>query len=246
MEVQKKRYPFLDTYRGFVMILMILFHLCWDMIYLFDYTLPFFRPPFSQLLQRFICISFIGLSGFCFQFMKRPWKRAIIILLCGALLTVGSFIFVPEFPNIFGVLIFIGSAMIFTIPLHHFCKNINLCMSQLGLLLSVCMFIILYKINYREILGIALSTTLYQKGYFCTYIGFPDATFTSSDYFSILPWIFIFWSGYFLYHIFRHYESKCQKLMTIDVPFLSLLGRHALPIYMVHQPILYVVLLLIS
>ncbi|MFI3174431.1 MAG: heparan-alpha-glucosaminide N-acetyltransferase domain-containing protein [Bacillota bacterium] len=246
MKPKNMRYPFLDTYRGVVMVLMILFHLWWDMVYLFDYSLPFFRPPFSHILQRFICISFIGLSGFCFQFMKQPQKRGGLIFLCGWILTVGSFIFVPEFPNIFGVLTFIGSAIFLTIPLHHLLKNCKKRSSQMGFLLSFCMFLLLYNVNRGEIMGIPLPSSLYEKGYFFTYLGFLDYRFTSSDYFSILPWIFIFWMGYFLHHLFLDAIVKYEKLMAIDVPFLSLLGRHSLSIYMVHQPILYAFLSLIS
>ena len=31
-----KRYELLDSFRGLVLISMILFHACWDMVYIFD------------------------------------------------------------------------------------------------------------------------------------------------------------------------------------------------------------------
>ncbi len=246
MEQKKQRYPFLDTYRGFVMILMIFFHLWWDMVYLFGHDLSFFHAPFSTILQRFICISFIVLSGFCFQFMKQPWRRGGLILLCGASLTVGSFIFVPEFPNIFGVLVFIGSAMFLTIPLHQLTRNCSATYSIIDLVLSIFMFLWTYNINYGKCMGLSLPYSLYEKGYFFTYLGFPDRTFLSSDYFSIFPWIFIFWAGYFLHSLYRHSQSKWKCVMQFDVPFLSKLGKHALLIYMIHQPILYGILTILS
>ena len=36
----KRRYEILDILRGFALINMIAYHACWDLVYLFDVSLP--------------------------------------------------------------------------------------------------------------------------------------------------------------------------------------------------------------
>ena len=59
------------------------------------------------------------------------------------------------------------------------------------------------------------------------------------DYFPIFPWIFLFVAGYFLYRIF-HSRGWDEKLFARgNLPVINWLGRHTLPIYLIHQPVLY-------
>ncbi|MBO6265369.1 MAG: DUF1624 domain-containing protein [Acidaminococcaceae bacterium] len=39
------RYQLLDTLRGFSLVSMILFHACWDLVYLFGYDWPWYKEP---------------------------------------------------------------------------------------------------------------------------------------------------------------------------------------------------------
>lgn len=62
--------------------------------------------------------------------------------------------------------------------------------------------------------------------------------FVSTDYFPLLPWIFVFllgtWAGKYIKEgrLPRwFYEAKCPPLAGV--------GRHSLLIYMLHQPVLY-------
>lgn len=78
------------------------------------------------------------------------------------------------------------------------------------------------------------------------YIGFPQAGFSSTDYFPLLPWIFLFATGYFLYSFLQEKGLINRLFGKGKVPGINFLGKHSLIIYMIHQPICYVVAFLVS
>ena len=47
---------------------------------------------------------------------------------------------------------------------------------------------------------LALPQALYAS-YTTAYLGFMPKSFFSTDYFPLLPWLFLFWAGYFLHHL---------------------------------------------
>ena len=68
-------------------------------------------------------------------------------------------------------------------------------------------------------------------------LGFPDALFRSSDYFPMLPWYFLFLCGWFLGALFQRHESW-QRAARVKIPLISAVGRNTIWVYMLHQPIL--------
>ena len=103
---------------------------------------------------------------------------------------------------------------------------------------------------YREvILDIQLSDNLLNVTWLksvLAYIGFPQAGFSSTDYFPLLPWIFLFATGYFLYSFLQEKGLINRLFGKWKVPGINFLGKHSLIIYMIHQPICYVVAFLVS
>jgi len=79
----------------------------------------------------------------------------------------------------------------------------------------------------------------------CEILGWPQPGFLTYDYFPLFPWVFVFllgtWAG--LYII----EQKLPKwFYTIEPPLLPEVGRRALHIYIIHQPILFAVVAIIK
>ena len=72
---------------------------------------------------------------------------------------------------------------------------------------------------------------------YLAFIGFRTDDFVSMDYFPLLPWLFLFFFGYFLWRLI---ESKgLQGRFTKRIPAADFIGRHSLLIYILHQPVLY-------
>ena len=237
----KIRYHALDTLRGFTLLNMIVYHLLWDLVYLYDLPWSWFYSQGAYIWQQSICWTFILLSGFCWQLGSKSGRRGLTVFLAGILVTVVTVLFVPEEQICFGILTLLGSCMLLLTVLHPYCQKIP---AEIGMILSALLFVLMRNVT-RGYLGFEgwnlykMSENLYQN-LFSAYLGFPSAEFFSTDYFSLLPWYFLFLAGYYLFSCLRN-RSKLQYLQS-GIQWLSFLGKHSLPIYLLHQPIIYVVL----
>jgi uncharacterized membrane protein len=89
-------------------------------------------------------------------------------------------------------------------------------------------------------IGFYLPHTLYHKEFLFP-IGICTDKFYSSDYFPLLPWMFVFFLGVVIGRWFA--ENGYSKWAYKNyISFFSVLGRHSLWTYLVHQPIIYFVL----
>lgn len=232
----------LDAMRGLTLISMIAYHTVWDMVYIFDVKWDWYKSDMAYIWQQSICWSFILLSGFCWSFGKVKWKRTLTVFLAGIVITVVTLIAMPQERIIFGVLTFFGTAMFLMIPLD---KILSKCKPAIGFVISFLLFLAVRNANEGELgfEGIVLMELPdgWYRGWLATYLGFTESSFFSTDYFSVLPWIFLFITGYFLHGIMKQkgwfvYLEKGKRV------WLENLGKNSLWIYMLHQPIAYGVL----
>ena len=64
--------------------------------------------------------------------------------------------------------------------------------------------------------------------------------FESTDYFSVFPWFFLFLTGYFAGRMYD--RNKIQREVSIKKEHLiHKVGKHTLPIYLIHQPVIVAV-----
>ncbi len=191
------RYHILDWYRAFIIINMIAYHFLWDLCYIYNMDIGWLNEGTGIAWERFICISFIALSGFCWQMSRHHLKNGIIIFICGLLITFATMIVMPESVIKYGVLTFIGSAVLLMILMDKLLRHIP---SVVGALVSLILFISLYNINNGSILMGVIKLPEIKKGSpLMNFLGFTESSFFSTDYFPILPWIFVFILGYFVY-----------------------------------------------
>lgn len=74
---------------------------------------------------------------------------------------------------------------------------------------------------------------------YCIFGFYPD-WFYSADYFGLLPWLFLFWVGYYLHKAVG--RRRMEPLRRSVCPALGWMGRHSLLLYLLHQPVIYGVL----
>ena len=235
METQK-RYGWIDTVRGLCLISMILYHAFYDLVYIYRVRFPFYHAGAAYIWQQSICYTFIFLSGFCFSFGKHHVKRGVLLLACGFLIELVTLLVIPEETVRFGILTFMGFAVLLMIPLEKLLAGIPW---SWGLPASLMLFFLFRNVN-RHFMGfeglnlVRLPDALYSTPYLAVF-GFPNAEFASSDYFSLLPWFFLYLSGYFLWKLWNPHRDKLPRFCP-EIPAFSFIGRHTLPIYMLHQP----------
>jgi len=250
--IRQNRLNRVDELRGFTLISMILYHFMWDLKNIAMFNMDWYTGPFGYVWQKSICITFIFISGFCFSFGKKRLKRSLLIFICGGIITAVTLLAMPDNRVVFGILTFIGSAGIITIFIDKLHTNLeeklnkrtlNLTMA-IGMLL---LFVICFNI-YNEYIYLPSAVMLPKymyKGYVATFIGFPDPTFFSTDYFPIFPWIFLYLLGYYTQRIVKNQERIIEFLKKDRFKLISYIGRKTLIIYMVHQPILYLITMII-
>ena len=230
------RRPGLDTLRGMTLVSMMVYHACWDLVYLFRQDWAWYRSFGAHLWQQSICWTFILLSGYCFHLGHHRLRRGLLSLGGGALVSAVSQ--VAGSPIHWGVLTLLGAAALLTIPLDPLLRRLP---ARAGLAGSFCLFFLLREVNqgYLGFEGAALLTLpadWYQNS-LTALLGFPGPDFFSADYFSLLPWLFLFWTVYFLYRLRPEGEGRELRL-----PLVTTLGRHSLVAYLLHQPLIYGVL----
>jgi len=91
---------------------------------------------------------------------------------------------------------------------------------------------------------ITLPGFLYAN-YFTAYLGFYPFGFFSTDYFPLIPWLFLFWAGFYLHHLAERTAQSLRPLRRSVCPPLGWLGRNSLMLYLLHQPVIYGVLTMV-
>ena len=152
---------------------------------------------------------------------------------------VTTLIALPQNRVRFGVLTLIGSCMLLMIPAE---KVLQKCKPLHGLIFSITLFLLTKNVN-QGYLGFANWNLLplpdnWYHNFVSTYLGFPMPGFHSTDYFSLLPWVFLYTAGYFTHRFFAHY-NLLSHLESSKSRTLEWFGRHSLCLYMIHQPLLY-------
>jgi len=239
--VKKERYYLLDALRGITLLSMIVYHGMFDLVELYGLDVNWFWKTPGYVWQQSICWTFILLSGFCWKLGSSPWKRGLIISAGGLIITAATYLFMPSERILFGILTFTGAAMLVLALLE---KKLCRIPAWLGLAGSVFLFFLTRNINegYWGFGSLALGKVpkgLYQ-GLWMTFLGFPEEGFFSGDYFSFMPWFFLYLCGYFLYGILMQKETV-KHMLRLRCPVLEWPGRNSLILYLLHQPALLLV-----
>lgn len=235
-----KRYQLLDTIRGIVLVSMIVYHATWNFVYIYGMDWDWYRSKGAYVWQQSICWTFILLSGFCFSLGKRHLKSGLMVFGGGLLVTLVTLLVMPSNRVIFGVLTCIGSCILLLNFTERFLRKLP---CEMGAMVNFFIFLFTKNINngylgFGNIRVLEIPTDWYHD-YLTTYLGFPFREFYSTDYFSLLPWVFLFITGFYLCQIFKKYGFLQKSFMTREIPLFTLLGKNSLWIYLIHQPVIY-------
>ena len=236
-----KRLWAVDALRGLALLNMLVYHGMYDWVYIFGYPSGWYDIGAAgcHVWQQYICWSFLLLSGFSFGLARRPLKNGLIVAGCAVVLTAVTVTVMPSETILFGVLHVNACAVLLTCLLRPALERIP---ALPGLGLSAALFALTNQVPYG-FLGFenwhlcALPQGLYRANPF--WLGFPDLEkFASADYFPILPWVFLFWCGWFGFRVLRDHLPAPAPAPRLLRP-LCFVGQRTLLVYMLHQPILF-------
>lgn len=239
-EQKRPRLNLLDALRGFALVNMIAYHGLWDLVYLFGVKLDWYVGLPGYLWQQSICWTFLLLSGFCLGFSRSPVRRGLTVFAGGLAVTVATALFMPGSRVLFGVLTCLGSSMVLMGLLEKPLKKRD---PRLGFGLFLALFLLTRNVpagslGFENWVICPLPEVLYRN-HLTAYLGFPHRSFFSTDYFPLIPWFFLFGTGYFLERILSERHLTEKLLSRGRIPVLNRMGRHSLILYLLHQPVLY-------
>lgn len=246
----RQRVGLLDEIRGLCIILMVLYHAAFMVLFVFGWDITigdedfrllsfvYFSPPL-RLAQPFVAGIFVFISGIVCRYSRGNLKRGIIALGLAVAISTAT-IFLLEgmsFPVYFGILHLLGSSMvIFALTRPALDKLVP----GLGLLIMLLLFAFTYSIPRQNLLGIpgvwtAEIPDMLGEISWLLPLGFAPA---GADYFPLLPWLFLFLAGSYLGVAFINGDMPRFVYRTRSRA-LSAIGRRAILVYILHQPILF-------
>ena len=233
----KKRIWELDAFRGICILGMVVVHLVFDLVYMYGLVdLQGAALWLFLLLTQWGGVLFLLLSGICVTLGSHPVRRGALVFSCGMLCTLvtwGMYALGMMDQSIviyFGVLHCLGVCMMLW-PLW---KRLPVwALGGFGIGLTALGF---YVQNLRVDFPWLIPLGLLYPG------------FASSDYFPLLPNLGFFLLGAVLGKLlYKNRQSLFPKVneRNLLIRFLTLCGKMSLFIYLLHQPVITVLLELI-
>jgi uncharacterized membrane protein len=225
-----------DAFRGLAILGMILYHSAFSLFFFGKYPIPIFNWKW-ELLQTVVAGSFLLLVGVSLSLKKRKLlsqkkssqeiffsflRQAGKIFAAGLLITLVTWITLPDYFIRFGVLHLIGTGIVLAFPL----------LSHPKLAAFVGGSILLLPWLFPEPLPPGNTFTLW--------LGFVPENFRSLDYFPVIPWFGLIALGTVVGAQIRRAPSRNP------VPWLTWIGTHSLAIYLLHQPVLLFLIWIVS
>ena len=219
----KQRIGLFDLWRSLAVCGMVAFHLCYDLAL-------FGRIPMAAMLSLPVRAvgfllggSFLLLSGICLRFSRAPVRRGFLIFCAGLAVSLVSAL--AEQPVKFGILQCIGVCMMLCGALRERIEK------KLGVGFALCclaLFVGTWWLTARVTVDIRFIYPL----------GFRSADFFSADYYPLLPWLLLYLLGMVLGRFLENHRDAA--VLRRQFPrWMTFPGRHSLLIYLLHQPILY-------
>jgi uncharacterized membrane protein len=233
---QRDRFWEVDFLRGMAIVLMVLFHLAYDLNYFGVYEIEL-ASGFWFYLARFTASLFLLLVGVSLtlshsramivgredRFRIHLFKRSLLILGLAIGVTLVTYLLMGKGFIVFGVLHLIGVSLLLAYPFLRL-HGVNFIFGLLSILLGL----------YLQSLSVDFPWLLW--------LGLAPQDFSSVDYFPLFPWFGVILMGVALGDLFyRDYHRRIHLPDLAGWPlarWLAFLGQNSLAIYLVHQPML--------
>ena len=123
-EVKKyRRAGFMDEVRGFCILCMVVYHVCFDLNYTYNIHIPIMFDGLFDIVRDIFAGAFMFISGMSSRYSHNNAKRGIQCFFIGMIITFIFAFFAPSAPILFGILHFMGvSMMIYAIGDKYFLK----------------------------------------------------------------------------------------------------------------------------
>ena len=223
----------IDFLRGLSIILMVLYHLGFDLRELCGIRALLgveinLSSPFLVAAQYFFAGLFIILSGISSTLSRSNPRRGLKLLGVAALVTAATYIFMPSAAIHFGIIHFLAaSILIYGLTLER--SKPAACAVA-----AAIVFCLAGGLHF-------LMRHMAVRFDWLLPLGITSPTYSSFDYFPLVPWLGVFLAGAALG---KSIYSPKQSLIPRRLPetIINAAGRHSLLIYIIHQPLILAIL----
>jgi uncharacterized membrane protein len=237
VHASSERFDRLDALRGAAIVWMAVFHFCFDLNHFGFIHQKFYTDPFWTWQRACIVTLFMlcvgagqAIAQHQGQGWPRFWRRWAQIAVCALLVSIGSWWMFPRSYISFGVLHGIA-VMLIVVRLTGSWGRWLVPLGLIAMLLP--------------------HWALVQHPFFDTratnWVGLVTRKPVTEDYAPLLPWLGVMWwgmaGGQWLLAHRRHWVAGAVARWLRP---LAVLGRWSLSFYMVHQPVLIGLLLLVT
>lgn len=243
------RYWELDTLRGVAILWMAAFHLAWDLTFYGLVSADMGRGPWPWF-SRIIATTFLILAGISLVISqaratqsggedgrRAGWARYLLrggrIFAFGLLITLITYLFIGREFVVFGILHLIGFSIAAAYPLLPYHRR------WASLLIGIFVMGIGAFLNRQS-----------AAGPWWIWLGVNELGRGMVDWYPVLPWFGVMLVGIWLGHTL--YPGGVRRFALPEwshkplIRELAFLGRHALLIYLLHQPLLLGIVYAIS
>lgn len=225
------RFPEIDFLRTAAILGMIVYHTVYDLSEFYGWDIDPMRTGW-WIFARTTAILFLLVSGasntIANSRTEAIWRRTLMrsgqILAAAMLVTIVTYGIDASTYIRFGILHCIAVS-IFLLPLFRKFREWNLILGLAAIILG------------NRILGTTTDASLLLP------LGLMPPNFISLDYFPLLPWFGVVLIGSAFADFL--YIRKGFTGIPFTIPRLNFLNRHALIVYLIHQPIILLILALI-
>ena len=247
-----KRIHLMDELRGFAVFCMVFYHGFYTLAFLMGQSWGEWLYRFFMPAEPWFAGLFIFIAGISSNLTHSNLVRGVKLLGAALLVTLATAIAVPEELIVFGILHFLSVCMIAFGLLQLLRRRLGRTEEPPFRLWPVVVCAVLFIVTrylasgYLQIpfvLRVFLPSGWYQA--WLAPLGLPGPGFSSADYFPLLPWCFVCAAGTVVGRLAKAGKFPAWTYPS-RVPFFSFLGRHALLIYVLHQPVIYGAALLVQ
>lgn len=236
-----------DVIRGFSVISMVLFHLSYDLAYIKGIAMPWFIGTwFQDFWRATIAWVFLVLAGIMVGYSRSNFKRAGKYLLVALVIWLATSIAMPSEAISFGIIYCMGASTLIAAVLE--LASFNKLGAQAHGAIAAALFALFilclrvpqgtFGLQYYGGPFVGVPKELYNG--WLSWLGFMSSDFFSADYYPIIPYSLLFLSGTCIGHIIK-LKGAPVWLKNLHCKPLELIGRHALEVYILHQPVLLLI-----